>query len=974
MNAVRHRIERIRRDMGRGQGGTEIYAHPIPLEPALEDSRPVQSRPRSLLRRFFSPPQRATALRTQPAQPSVFVCIQPSAEDRGTLSAAQQMLTSLSLSTPAAFEVVASSERITLQVAVDPHDAAGVMGILSATSPAAEVFEARDALGAFNQSPLVVAAYRLQESYVFSLHTDFKGDPFRSLFGALTGLRQRECGGLQVLFSPVRQDWRSAILAASTSAWDPTKSLFSDVPDLPRLGAQKCESRLFAVSIRLFGSSPYIVDHLEGSLQQFGGRNRLIRILGAYPSCSVFSRATYSKGMILNSSELAGLVHVPLSEAIIPSLEQAKRSASPPELARHPNGVILGTNTHRGRTTVVSVGNDWLTRHVLALGATGSGKTVWQASFFRQFITRHGAIYIDPSGDSARSFLKLIPPERAASTIFLDPCDPEFAPSFNVLEMTTGADSDLIRGSLLTSFRRLYGSDGMGPRSEWLLSNALATLLTSSSNPKSLVDLPRLLTDSAYRQVVVASCQDPSLHEFWTKQYPKLPESAILPLLNKLHGFLGQEKIRQMLCQTAKVDLGRVIRNREIVLISLAKGELGESTASVLGFLILATLQQTILALSKVPPQDRDYFGIIIDEATLFLDRENVETITSLLSESRKFKAVTVLATQFLAQADRKVRDALLGNIGSVLGFRMGVDDAQILQKELGRFTAEDLLNLAPGEAIARVGRAQDSFNLKTDFIDLESLAEGSRQQIIQRSQERYCTRRDLLCPTSRVLSAQQQESEQRNRGHIAPERSVLAPEEQAFLRCVYDQPTLSITQAYRAQNLSAYRGDRIKRTLVERRVLSEITTHLGKGSRIAKFLLLTPIAFRLMGVDFNAGDGKGGMLHRYWQSVIRFHAEGKGYRATIEEPIPGSRESVDLGLERGSERIAIEISVTTSAEQELGNVTKCLRAGFGRLIVLMLDEAKAQELTARVENAIPGVDRPKVTIGLVHEFCRFLS
>lgn len=944
MTKTQFHLARLRDEINAGQGSDEIFRDPIALEPGRE-------------------PRTARAY-----DALCILCLRPSIEDKDGVLKAHQFLQTLSVSRPVSFEVIGVRSRIQLQIVSDQCDQASLMGLVSSLYPNAEAFPSDDALR-FCRPTVRASVFRLDASHVFPLNTRFNVDPLCSLFGVLTVLSEPDFGGVQVVFEPVQGDWHSRILRCSRSPWDPARSLFIDLPDLPKVAQEKCSSRMFAVSLRLFASTERILASLEGFLNQFSGRNCFLRLPATYPGTSVLSRSIHSPGCILNAIELSGLVHLPGRDAFVPQLETARKTAPPPDLARNPGGILFGENIHRGRNTPVVVGVDHLTKHLVITGSTGSGKSVAQAHFFRQFIREGGAIYIDPSGDHARTFLKLIDPNRAADAIYLDPTDPEYAPAFNPLAYTN--DLDLARDSLLVSFRRLFGQDGMGPRSVWLLSQGLATLLTSKREPKTLSDLPLLFTDSAFRSLCLESVNDAALQRFWRDDFARLPQSAVLPLLNKLHAFIGNQKISSILCQSGKIDLWEIIRNRQILVVNLSKGQLGESVAATLGFLFLSAFQQTVLSLSRVPQEERHPVALMVDEAHVFLGRENVDTMHSLLSESRKFRISVVLATQTMASVDPQIRASIMGNVGSILAFRVGVDTARLLEKELAPFAVEDLLNLSPGEAICRVGTAQ-GFNIKTPFIDLAALPSVTSEEIIQRSRQRYYTRRDHLRQPIPV-SSKQQAREKPSRERIAPERPALTLEEQAFLRCVYDQPTLSVTQVYRVQNLSAYRGDRIKRTLVERRVLSEITTHLGKGSRIAKFLVLTPKAFQALGVDFNAGDGKGGMLHRYWQSVIRFHAEGKGYTATIEEPIPGSRESADIGLQREGERIAVEISVTTSVDQELANVTKCLRAGFGRIIVLMLDDAKVRELTARVQTAISDEDHSRVAIGLVHDFCRFL-
>lgn len=959
-------------EMAKGQGGETVYAHPVSLEPPYEPFRHEVKTP-SILEKLFQKQTSKPAISPVSPVPLTFVQIRPSQEDKGDIQIAEHMLTAMQFHSPASFEIIGNCIAIGIQITVHPEDTQGVIGVVSASYPSAEVFEGEDILKpVFKSSSSIIHTYKLKESYFFPLHSEKRGtDPYTTLFGIMNGLGEDEVGALQILFLPVQHDWRLNILLASRSEYDPTASPFYDLPQLPKVAEEKTQSPLFYCSVRLIGSSSFVVNRLERFFNQFNKTNHFIKIDQALPPNSILERTNHTSGIILNAQELSGLVHVPSPKAILPTVLKARRTAPAPDRTDSTDGILFGENNHRGKSKNVVINKDWLTRHTLCLGATGSGKTVWQANFFQQFIQHHGAIYIDPSGDSARAFLKLIPPHRIKDTIYIDPGDPRYAPAFNMLDKVEGSDPDLIRGSVLTAFRRLFAPDGIGARSEWLLSNAVSTLIKSSHHPKTLLDIPRLFTDSQFRTAVMASVADPQVLRFWKAEYEKLPESAILPLLNKLHAFLGHEKIRSMLCQSGKIDLDQIVKEKKVVVINLAKGLLGESAAATLGFLFLSAIQQTVMGLAKIPPKERDYFALILDEAHLFLGKENTDTMNSLLSESRKYRWVNVIGTQILAAIDPRVRDSLLGNVGTLLCFRIGVDDARVLQKEFGLFTADDLLNLMPGEAIIRVGRSQDSFNLKTHFINLEALPNGHINEIIERSRDLYCTPRAETSTVHPPAHSSLQGPAKPIRTDTTQSQTI-SVQEKAFLGYVFSYPTVSVTGLYKQQGLSGYMGDKLKKELIQQEYIKEITTHLGQRSRIAKFLLLTQEGFDALGINYNAEDGKGGTLHRYWQTVIKIHAQGKGYEVSIEEAIPSTNEAVDLGLSQNGLKTAVEISVTTPAEHEVNNISKCLKAGYDKVIVLTLEEDKMLEIQNLIKKVLSSEEQEKVATGLIYDFDRF--
>ena len=166
--------------------------------------------------------------------------------------------------------------------------------------------------------------------------------------------------------------------------------------------------------------------------------------------------------------------------------------------------------------------------------------------------------------------------------------------------------------------------------------------------------------------------------------------------------------------------------------------------------------------------------------------------------------------------------------------------------------------------------------------------------------------------------------------------------------------------------------GDKLKTSLKDKGLVREVLTHLGSGSRVAKFLLLTPSGFSAMGEDFSKGSGKGGLLHRYWQSVIQFYAKGKGYHANIEEMIPGGQEAVDVGLEQDGKRIAVEVSITTGVKHEINNTSKCLEAGYGQIVALFLDESKMADFQSLIKETFTEEEQLRISVGLTYVFCSF--
>jgi len=255
--------------------------------------------------------------------------------------------------------------------------------------------------------------------------------------------------------------------------------------------------------------------------------------------------------------------------------------------------------------------------------------------------------------------------------------------------------------------RLFHGNSEFGPRMEWILRGAVRTLLASEGE-KTLYDIPKFLENKSYRDAVLATVQDRELRDFWQRR--NLSATVVDPVLNRLSSFLDRPTIRNVVSQRNRIDFRQIMRERKIFIANLEKGLL-QDTAFVLGSFILSRLQLAALARR---PEERFLFPIICDEfhnlAGQSMDTESIETF---LSEGRSYLAPLVIATQYAGRLNRNVVTALFGNVGTLVCTHLGQIDAQFMQRELGDFSAEDLLNLGIGEAIVRMGSARDTFNVR---------------------------------------------------------------------------------------------------------------------------------------------------------------------------------------------------------------------------------------------------------------------
>ena len=956
------KIARVREEMERGRGGDRIHNQPTPLEPLfIPFSYDIRAAHQNSHQSGDDPwnPDRLPTDRYHPA----FLTIRASKEDRILPELAEQFILSAASSSTLSFEIICRQRKIAIQIVTSRNNLYHVMGCLRSLYPNSEVFETDDLLrrGTYNQ--FVVKGYRLRESHFFPIRADFKVDPYGSLFGAISSLAESEFAGLQALFAPVRHNWRENILTAAKSEFDPAKSAFHDLPNLPKLADEKAGKPLYAVSARVIASSNEIVGRLEGFWRQFDGENGFIALRCNYPRSSATERTTYSTGMLLNSKEVAALIHMPSSEVLSASVEMAGRGTAPPPMATRKILIPLGTNYQKGTETSAGIPEEELVKHTIVVGKSGEGKStliVHQLTAMAE--SGHSFIFIDPAGDTARILLGLIPQYRKNDVVFFDPADTEFPPGFNVLESVDDRDRQLLCSDLLASLENYY-RDAWGPRMAMILRNDI-NLLLNTPGEKTLLDVPRVLMDKHYREALLDNVDDPTILNFWRNIYANLSKGAAEPVLNKLSEFLDNPLVRNIVAQPNLVDINRIMQENKLVIASLSRGLLGDDAANLLGSFLLARCRIATLSRASLPPQERPLTGIVIDEAHNYAStRANANILVSMLSEARKYRVALVLATQFLSQLHQSALAAILGNVSTIITFRVGIPDAHTMERELGKFTIEDLLNLNVGECVVRMGRTESSFNVKVPPPKTPDtcLAEG----VIKISRDKYCQPRKAVEQAIRddALSVVAEDSNS--------DGEALSADELRFLEGIRQNPDRPTTLTYKALGLSNYSGNKLKQSLLKRGLLCEVRTKLGRKKRIAKFLIPSQTACRRMGLP--PYHGRGGLIHQYLQSFVCQQAEANGYNVQVEHRIPGADESIDVLIERQDVTTAVEIAVSSTGERELQNIKKCLAAKYDNVLALFVDASVLADTSDLASNILSREELSKVRLGLVNDFSYFL-
>ena len=385
-------------------------------------------------------------------------------------------------------------------------------------------------------------------------------------------------------------------------------------------------------------------------------------------------------------------------------------------------------------------------QHIYVIGKTGSGKTTLLRNLILQHISLgHGVGVIDPHGDLAEEILHHIPPWRADHLVYFNPGDLEFPIGLNMLANVPPDERHLVASGIVGAFKGIW-RDSWGPRLEYILYNAVSALLDCRN--ATLLGVNRLLTDDAYRARVIRQIKDPFIRAFWAEEYesydPRFQREAIAPIQNKLGQFLLNPVVRNILGQVrTKVKVPFIMDNERILIANLSKGRLGHEKANLLGSLLTTQFQLGAMARSNLAEDKRRDFYLFIDEFQNF----STDAFASILAEARKYRLCLTLSHQYIDQLSLPIRQAVFGNVGSLITFRIGYADGEILENEFGKaFSAGTLADLDRYEAAVKLlddGANRSPFRARM-LPPLENRV-GRKQNLIALSRQRFALPRRII-------------------------------------------------------------------------------------------------------------------------------------------------------------------------------------------------------------------------------------
>jgi hypothetical protein len=600
---------------------------------------------------------------------------------------------------------------------------------------------------------------RLKETSFLPISTykNLEKDPLSSLTNALSKIAEDEGAAIQVIIRPFarQKKWKKIGLKAlskmkegkhfSDSIREASRSWLSeflaDFWDLmvgaktkekkqerweevkakgPAVGEDtikaiqsKIQKSVFEVNVRLVASAQNqaradeILSHLESafgqfSLLSFNGFEESKAQKGTLQKLAFdFSYRNFNPGraMILNLEELASIYHFPFASTETPYLKTAKSSAAPPPADLPEKGLnLIGKVLYRGeQKDVYFASRNDRRRHFYLIGQTGTGKTSLLREMIRQDILNgEGVGVIDPHGELVNDILAQMPKERVEDVVLFEPFDTERPMGLNMLEYDTPEQKDFAVQEMISIFYKLFPPEIIGPMFEHYMRNAMLAIMADKANPGTLVEIPRMFTDNDFLSERLSRVSDPIVRNFWLKEWQQTTGSTRSDMLgyvvSKVGRFIENEMMRNIIGQSRSgFDLSEIMDNKKIFLANLSKGLTGEVNSSLLGLILVSKMQMAAMRRARISEEERKDFYLYIDEFQNF----TTDSIATILSEARKYRLNLIIAHQYMPQLKPEIRNAVLGNVGSMGAFRIGAEDAELLEKQFSpEFTRFDLINL----------------------------------------------------------------------------------------------------------------------------------------------------------------------------------------------------------------------------------------------------------------------------------------
>ncbi|MBP9817583.1 type IV secretion system DNA-binding domain-containing protein [Candidatus Shapirobacteria bacterium] len=621
------------------------------------------------------------------------------------------------------------------------------------------------------QSKNAFAQLALARPYSYPLKTtkDFKDtDPLSSVLAPLSRSNPPAGGPAdffvyQILIGNAPKNWQGSIISVIQNGIlvDKEKGFRQAHPD-KAVFETKIQYPGLLTQINLLSNNPGLIASVSSSFGIYTSpRGNFVKSIspGLFTKKkilrSILNRELSINTQVLNTEEMSALWHFPNQLTKLPNIAWGKKLyADPPENLPVADGATdeqkqkityFAKAEFRNKDSIFGIkeGED-RRRHTYIIGKSGTGKTTLIANMAIDDIRKgRGVAIIDPHGDLCQTILDYIPSHRINDCCYFNPADPDYVYPLNVLEAQNDSQKELVASGVISIFKKLYGQVSWGPRLEHILRNAVLTLVNTPGS--DMTHIVEILTHKEYRRKVVSQLQNQTLKNFWLNEYDRMDDKfqneAIAPILNKVGQFIASTNIRNTIAHpTSKIKIQEIMDQKKILIADLSTGKLGEDNSALLGAMLITQIQLSAMNRVFQAQEDRSDFYLYVDEFQNFA----TEAFIKILSEARKFKLNLIVANQYMSQLDRTIQDAIFGNVGSILSFVVGNQDAYILQKEFGaKFPADDLVKIGKYQMICKLSidseTTQPFYAVSLPPLDCKN---QQRDKLIRISQERWGKRK----------------------------------------------------------------------------------------------------------------------------------------------------------------------------------------------------------------------------------------
>lgn len=611
----------------------------------------------------------------------------------------------------------------------------------------------------------------------FKTYRELPTDSVASLTSALSKMGEGEGAIFQVLIRGAGSEWKKAgkgyISKTKKDESNPEKATFKvDQKTLEKID-EKVTKPGFETVVRVIvsaGTKDEAQSHLKNIQSSLAPLTSDLNNLTSakimfnygfmlnciYKYFPLFEFPFWKSVSILSTDELATLYHFPNRTVETPFIQWLKAKSAPvPAEVPQEGGTEIGVGYYRGVRRRVDILLEDRRRHMYIIGKTGMGKSELLKEMIKQDIRAgHGVCVIDPHGDLVEDTLRFIPPERAEDVIYFDPSDTERPMGLNLLEAHTEEQKHFMTTAIINLMYKLYDPQRtgiIGPRFEHAVRNAMLTVMCEPGS--TFIEIVRVLTDNKYVQELLPKVDDPIVRRYWTDQIAQTSDfhkSEVLDyIVSKFGRFVTNKTMRNIIGQSKSAfDFRKVMDEGKILLINLSKGRLGEENSNFLGLVLIPKILVAAMSRQEIPEEDRRDFFLYVDEFQNFATPD----FATILSEARKYRLGLTVANQFIGQMDEEIKNAIFGNVGTVVSFRVGVTDASYLAREFQPvFNEADLINVDRFHAFMKTSVHNEpippfSIDLTKDIAKIKAESnEKIAQTVIQLSRLKFGRARETI-------------------------------------------------------------------------------------------------------------------------------------------------------------------------------------------------------------------------------------